>query len=307
MIWSPSASIIATIAYADIFSYPLSSTEIYHWLIGYRLQYNRVKALLPGEHDPNTYYHLPTRGKTAYLRRDRKRISQLKFEKAYRAVKWLKHIPTILLIGITGGVAMHNARSDDDIDFLIIVRTHTLWVTRLCVLLLIELVADRRRPDDHDVTDKICLNMFLSETSLGLPENERDLYGAHEILQMRAVFDRQGTYVRFLTANSWVRRFLPNAWVIISKTAKTKLTLPRGSGPSTTTVAEVIIIFLLRLFEPASRVVQRWYMRSRLTTEIVTDDVLRFHPSDARVWVRSGLAKRLAGYKIPLDKVFGCL
>jgi len=52
--------------------------------------------------------------------------------------------------------------------------------------------------------------MFVSEPAL--PESERDLFSAHEVLQMEPVFDRGNTYKKFLLANKWVKTFLPNAW-----------------------------------------------------------------------------------------------
>ena len=57
------------------------------------------------------------------------------------------------------------------------------------------------------------------------------------------------------------------------------------------------------IFEPFARMIQLWYMSGR-TNEVVSDTLLRFHPKDARGWVKVALAKRLARYNLPLDNIF---
>jgi hypothetical protein len=45
-------------------------------------------------------------------------------------------------------------------------------------------------------------------------------------------------------------------------------------------------------------------MSGRRSREIITDDMLKFHPRDARVWIKEGLQKRLKKQNIPLDNIF---
>ncbi len=61
---------------------------------------------------------------------------------------------------------------------------------------------------------------------------------------------------------------------------------------------------LFRLFEPLAKFVQLWYMRRHRTEEVITDTVIRFHPKDARVWIKRKLATRLSRHNIPLDRIF---
>lgn len=49
---------------------------------------------------------------------------------------------------------------------------------------------------------------------------------------------------------------------------------------------------------------QLWYMKRHRTSEVITDTVLRFHPKDARIWIKRRFAARLKGYNTPLDKIF---
>ena len=65
-----------------------------------------------------------------------------------------------------------------------------------------------------------------------------------------------------------------------------------------------IVHLAFSIAEPFARFAQLKYMQKRKTSEVVSAALIRFHPTDARVWVRDALAKRLAHYNIPLDNFF---
>jgi len=114
------------------------------------------------------------------------------------------------MVAVTGNLAMDNAGQDDDIDFLIITTKKRLWLTRLLTNFLVELIANRRRPSDKEVKDKICLNMFLDENNLKIPIKEQSLFTAHEICQLKPLWVKNQLYRRFIQENLWLQKFLPN-------------------------------------------------------------------------------------------------
>lgn len=212
----PKQAILKTLAYADIFNYPLTAKEIHRWLISStpikltNLNFKNISKTA-------NYFHLPNRQSTLKLRRHRSQSSLQKLKIAQRIANYLKFIPTIKLIAITGTLSMNNSDKYDDIDLLIITKTNHLWTTRLLAIFLLELIGQRRRPDlkiGPINSNKICLNLFLDESSLALSKSQRNLYTAHEVIQIKPIFDRRNTYQDFLNANSWVKRFLPNALTI---------------------------------------------------------------------------------------------
>jgi hypothetical protein len=312
MKWSKTASLVATLAYADIFDYPLSLRDICYWCIKCCLKQSEAFNILfrlTGVHltrgnSKTAVFYLSGRDKTVTIRRFRNTSNQLKWEKARKASMWLKVIPTISLVGVTGGLAMNNAKLQDDIDILLVVKSGSLWTTRFLATLLIELVARRRRPEESEISDSICLNMFMTEDALGIPNTEQDLYGAHEVLQMVPLWEREGTYHRFLQANSWVKQFLPNAWEEKWTIYNVQCTNKRLSFFQ---IFLRFTLYILYTVEPLAKRIQLWYMGRHRTTERISDSALMFHPHDARIWVRYALRKRLLSYKIPLDKVFTAL
>ena len=297
--------VLATICYADIFDFPLTPDELLFWCIGEKGNLSgALPSVIAQETDTGqSFLYVKKRRSIIKERARRFGWAKEKWDVARRVSRWLFFIPTIDLVGVTGGLAMHNAKKDDDIDMFFIVRSGTLWTSRLLATIVVELLGMRRRPNETRVRNKICLNMFMSDDALSLSSHERDLFAAHEVLQMHPLWKRGGVYRKFLSKNNWVRKFLPHAWrekrYVIRETRYENL-----KKNIIVSYLSHITYHLVRLFEMPFRFMQLWYMHEHRTTEIVTDNILRFHPNDARVWIKKELEKRLHRYNIPLVKIF---
>lgn len=196
-------AIAKTLAYSDIFDYPLTAAELHRFLISPR---KTAKKNLPRQQ----YYYLPGRKNLISLRKKRYRFSQLKLKQIQPLVNLLKIIPSIRLVAVTGALAMNNADEFDDIDLMIITKANRLWLTRLITLLILEISGSRRRFGQVIINNKICPNLWLDETTLTIPPHLRNLYTAHEIAQIKPLFDRFETYQQFVSANLWVKHYLAN-------------------------------------------------------------------------------------------------
>ena len=195
-----------TIAYADIFDYPLTDQEIDRWLIK-----GDTSGSDPEVVKTDHFYHLKGRQKIITLRRQRQRFSGLKWPRVRGVTKILSLVPTIKLVAVTGALAMNNSDKDDDIDLMIVTSKNRLWLTRLLASILLFPHLRGGRMDSSKVANKLCLNLWLDETTLAI--KRRNLYIAHEICQAKPVFDRDNTYQKFIAANLWYKKFLPN-WKI---------------------------------------------------------------------------------------------
>ena len=207
-------AVLSTLAYADIFDYPLKKEEIWRFLLSdirYQiLDVSKGLKELPEVSQKNNFYFLKEREHLVLLRKKRERWSKEKLKIAQKVANWLKIIPTIKMVAVTGALAMENSNENDDIDLLIITSKSRLWLTRFLTVILLELVANRRHPADKEVKDKICLNMFLDEGHLEVPKKEQDLFSSHEVCQLKVLWDKNGIYQKFLKANLWSKKFLPN-------------------------------------------------------------------------------------------------
>lgn len=298
---SPRDAYLATVAYADIFNFPLTKDEIRQWLLFYS-----GKSMVLASRETRRvdgYHFLAGRTSIVGLRQRRKEHVLEKISLARKMADLLKLVPSIKLVGVTGGLAMGNAEPTDDIDFFLITSKGTLWISRFLATVLIEATGRRRRPATRQIKNTICLNMFMSENHLGLPKSDQDLFSAHEVLQMLPLWEREGTYQKFLKANSWVKYFLPNAWKEKYQGAGIKY-YGKKRDIFLITLIHNTSTAILRLFESLARAIQLWYMKRHRTTEVISATVIRFHPRDARVWVKQALGVRLGRYNIPLDNIF---
>src|SRR3989304_10250837 len=253
-----SQSILATLTYHDIFDYPLTQQEIHNYLIKIRANPIAVrrelnKLFLTGKvSSKNGYIFLRGRSKIVKLRKLREKYSLLKIKRAQFFARILKVVPSLKLVAISGALAMENSHKNDDIDLVLITSKNTLWTTRFVANIL--LVPFKRDVKGQKVADRACLNVLIDESDLKIsPQN---LYLAHEICQMKPIWDRDKTYRRFIDANKWIYKFLPN-WqvnfgVVDHRSEKKKL-------PTTN--------YLLRTVESCLKNIKLWYMRPKITTE----------------------------------------
>lgn len=287
-------AIYRTLVYADVFNYPLTIQEVFKFLISPtkpdKKTVQKTLAWMSADwkliHADNIYYCLGGRQKIIHLRKKKESLSKKKLKIAQRVAGWLKPVPWIKMMGITGGLAILNSDKDDDIDILIVSAKNRLWLTRLWVTIMVGLVAKRRRPAETQVRDKICLNMFLDEDHLTVPEKEQDLYSAHEVVQMRPLWDKNETYQKFLWKNQWVNKFLPNG-------TDTKVLGYDNTKRESKNLLSISISQCLNIFESLARSFQLWYMCHRRTSEVIYEGIIRFHPQDARVWVLRQYEARL--------------
>ncbi|MDP3955206.1 MAG: hypothetical protein Q8Q15_02480 [bacterium] len=310
------AQILATLAYADIFDYPLTEEEIWEWLINLKTEngkqktdYRRQKtedreefahSLQLALHSHSIRmsqgcYCLPGREEIIKIRQEKERWSVSKFKRAEKVAGILRLIPWIKLVGVTGGLARMNADKGDDIDLFFITAKNRLWLTRGLVVLVLSLLGLYRRK--NKIANMICPNMFVSEDCLQMkPE---DVYMAHEVCLMKPIFIRGDTYQRFLRINSWIKNFLPNA--LDSKNQKSKI---KNTDQISKLFSLLILIcnftfYILNFtfIEKISRFFQIWYMRQRRTTEVVSDNLIKFHPQDVRQEILTKWQERRESYR----------
>lgn len=207
-------SVLKTLAYADVFNYPLKKDEVWRFLISRTSQSEpkvlRMLSACPKISQKGDFYFLKGRKKNVNLRKKKEGWSQKKIKIAKKTARWFKIIPWVKMVGVSGALAMSNAHKDDDIDFLIIAQKNRLWLTRLLVVLATEALGKRRRPNDKQFKDKICLNMFLAEDELAISQKERDLFSAHEVVQLKPIWERNNSYQKFIRKNQWVKKYLAN-------------------------------------------------------------------------------------------------
>jgi len=277
-------AILATLAYHDIFGYPLTANQTYSYLIvkSSFLSFEKSLQLLIKQKkvfEKDGLVFLQGRGQTVKIRQTRKKASGKKFRKAIFYGKILRAIPTIKLVAISGALSMENADANDDIDLVIVTSSGNLWTTRLLANFLLQ--PYRRKAGKSHTKDKACLNMFLEEFSLKI--GTHNLYTAHELAQLKPVWQCGKTYQNLIKANSWIKTFLPN-WQ--QHSTESFSTYPESKIHLPFTIYHSIL-------EPLAKTFQIRYMRHKITTEQIGEQQLFFHPSNTQEKILREYQKRL--------------
>src|SRR3990167_3393441 len=279
-----SSAILSVLAYHDIFDYPLESFEICDLLIKKKagkiliereLERLRVMGKVS---ESDRYFFLKNREKIARIRKLMTKYSQKKLKRAAFFAGLLKVIPSVKLVAVSGALSMRNSRRSDDIDLVVVTSKGLLWTTRFLANVL--LLPFKRDTAGQKISDRACLNMFLDKSALSIKDH--NIYTAHEICQMKLIWDRDNTYRKFIRANSWIREYLPN-WlpssdILDHRSEKKRL-------PNTN--------YLLSTVENLLKNFQLRNMKNKLTTERISSTQLFFHPRDTRDWIVSEYGSRL--------------
>lgn len=199
-------AIIQTVAYADVFDYPLTADEVQRYLIGVPASRDAVRSVLSNRRlvpqmlsHSGRYFTLVGREVVVETRRGRAAPAAEYWRRAVRYGHAIGNLPFVRMVAVTGALAMDNV-ADGDIDYLIVTEPGRLWLCRALVVALVRAAALR--------STELCPNYFLSERALQL--SERNLFTAHEIAQMVPLTGIQ-VYLHLRALNRWTDNYLPNA------------------------------------------------------------------------------------------------
>lgn len=270
-----SKDIIKTCSYGHIFSYPLTLLQIHKYIISKHThsldEIKKALHLIDVIEHKRGYYFIQGNNEFVKERKKREREGKKKLVKARKVAKILSYIPFIKLIGISGSLAMNNASRDDDIDLFIITQKNTLWISRICITVILLLLKAKRKRGEKVVKDKICVNMIMELDNLCLAE--KNIYTAHEIAQVKILINKNQTFERFIHCNVWIKKYIPNyaAWGL------------SRFVPGNDQRSSFDAFFLL--LNRACFYLQYLYMKNHITQEKVSLHKAKFHPDDKTHWV----------------------
>ncbi len=207
--------IVRTITYYDVMDYPMTVFEVWRHLIVkdakkvWGLQ--DVRTHLSSEElqefvsQKNGFYFLAGRDQLVSERRKRQRISLLKIQRLRRSVFFLRAVPFVRGIGITGRLSFRNAQQSSDLDILVVLASGHIWLGRILVTIFVQIIGMRRYGNKS--TDRICLNYYITDTSLEVPT--KDLFGAHEYSFIVPLYGKE-IMKKFAQANKWIIQYKPH-------------------------------------------------------------------------------------------------
>lgn len=205
-------NIIATLAYFDVFNYPLTSGEIFLFL-GNKCDNEIFNAALSYLviHDSvyrfDGFYTLKNDPNIAVRRRDGNRKASELIKIAEKVGQILIKFPYVRGIGISGSLSKNFADDQSDIDLFIITVKDRLWIARTFMHLFKKLTFLVNK--EHF----FCMNYFIDED--GLEIVEKNIYTATEVVTLIPL-EGDVAFEKFFSANAWTMAYLPNNYMRVS-------------------------------------------------------------------------------------------
>ena len=301
-------AVVATIAYYDALNYPLTGFEIFKYLVNpvrlisteninaeiepvgkislqdiLEILQNRNLSFYLGE--KNGFYFLKNKEHLAKTRIERQKISDQRWKKAKKIIKWLQIIPFIKMVAMSGSLAIDNAKQESDIDLFIIVKNKRIWTARFLTTLFFQIIGQRRH--GKKIANRFCLNHYITDKFLKV--NLFSIYTAHLYAHLIPVLEvEKRIYNKFQKENNWIENYLAfyNAQKISSQRAIKINSFLRIFGRIQEFILNafpgLILEKILGFFQ--KKMINKHYSNSQGKGRIVvSESQLEFHPNSPEV------------------------
>jgi len=198
--------IIRTLAYYDIFSYPLTAAEIYFNLGNNHTNLEEIKYELKNlttnkiVYSKGEFFQLTEDEKYVSRRREGNELAIKRLKTAIKVSGFISRFPFIRGILLSGSISKGFMEEDSDIDYFVITHPNRVWFSRLMLMLFEKLFLLNSK--------KIfCINYFVDSKNMEI--EEKNIFTATEIVTLLPTFGKE-IYEEFYEKNIWVKQFYPN-------------------------------------------------------------------------------------------------
>lgn len=199
-------SIIRSVAYFDIFHYPMTPLEIRHHINVSCTEQELALALSALMKEKilfktKSYYQLKHDDSVVTARLVANKLAEKQIITAKKIAAFLAWFPFIKGIAISGSLSKKVATEKSDYDFFIITEKNFLWICRFVFSAFIKCATL------FGCKKYFCLNYVIDESYLEV--QEKNVFTATEIATLVPVYGTN-VFVNFFAANEWIYQFFPN-------------------------------------------------------------------------------------------------
>jgi len=294
-------AVFRTVAWFSLFSYPLTTFEVWKWLLLPDRPYDLAEVYRILDESPwletklqrekGFFALLGTQSISGQIkvRQDRFLDAVRKFASLRRAVTWFQLFPGVRAVAAVNTMAWWHTTRESDIDLYIITRPGMIWSSRLLLVTPFKLLG--KRPHiDSGAENPFCFSFFNTVDNLGLEslKIKRDYYLSFWSKSLVPVLDKDKCFDTHVLENRWVNTTLPHA----KPRAIHHHHKPRAFGSAP---------IQPKFIEPLARVVQRKKFPSNIreiankdTRVVINDQMLKLYPIDRRETFRDEFEKILS-------------
>jgi hypothetical protein len=193
------------VAYAAIFDYPLTLSQLHETLVGTAATPSEVERCyetsgsLRAHIERHDGYYVPAgRAQMIQGRIERERTSLDTLRRHRWLLRALCVVPYTRLVALSGSLAHLNGPASADLDLFVVTDGPRVWSVTVAMVVLAKLWGQRR---------VVCVNYVVSDRRLRLPQ--QDLFTANQVVHLKPLHGA-AMYQRFLEANPFVAECYPN-------------------------------------------------------------------------------------------------
>ena len=286
-------SITKTIAYFNLFDFPLTAEEILENLYGYNkpIHIKEIKGTLEQMVDDaklekiQDYYIIKGRNEILETKKTRKFIAEKFWNRVKIYGQYLKSVPFVKMVAVCNNLAYDNPSETSDIDLFIVIKSGRMWTSRLITTLILHFFGVRRY--GKHIAGRFCLSFFITEKKLSMNELElkpEDPYLAYWTKLLTPIYGEE-MYENFKTHNSkWLKE---KYGLKFSDNSKRHMFVENGSKIKrffeyilNGKIGDLLENFLKKIFK--KRTLHKMKHLGPEASVIVNDDILKFHNHDRR-------------------------
>jgi predicted nucleotidyltransferase len=214
-------AILASLAYFDIFEYPLNRAEIYQFLpesYSYEVFKNALDRLCRESWvcQFDDLYSLQNKPELVLRRKEGNKRAEVLLRKAEKIAGFLSHFPYVRGVAVSGSLSKHFADKNSDIDFFIITEKNRLWIARTFMHLF------KKFTFLVNKQHWFCMNYYIDEEEMQI--KEKNIYTAIEVTTL-IPFRGMEVFRNFYIHNAWTIHCLPNhsAYLLPGQNARTSI------------------------------------------------------------------------------------
>lgn len=302
-------SIFKTLAYFDVFGYPLTKEELWRYLcIDYtdlKFDYTDFVLRLGGVPNKDGFYFLLGREENVAKRQRAVKWFEQKMKIAKRAVKKIGWVPFLRAVFVCNTLAGPGLKEESDIDVFIITRKGRIWLVRFLATLVLKFF--RLRTFKDKTKDRVCLSFYVTDDNLNLSKIalDEDVYLMYWLAQLIPIYDPDNLHSSVQRANQWVEKYLPNAFVPYELSERLRVSNGAVSKFIKNLLEKIWGLKYGDLMEKQACEAQKARLKMNYGSAhneragiIVSEQMLKFHENDRRVEYRDKWKETYKKYAI---------
>lgn len=302
-------SILKTLVFFDIFDHPLTSKELFDFLLledGEFLGEENLEKINKISFEDflekietyknigeinflDGFWFLHNKKEVVEKRKKRVKILNRKMIIAKKAFEKISFLPFLRSVFICNTIPYGIVDENSDIDVFVVIKKNRIWLTRLLITVFLSLYGLRR--NNKKIKDKICLSFFVSDNFLNLNSIKItgfDIYLVYWIKNLLPIYDKDKLKKSINRANVWVDQYFKKTnynfetsdlWIVEDSHFKNKI--------------KIILESILKnktgdFLEFCTKKIQKIKMRKKYqkreeqTAVVISDNILKFHENDRR-------------------------